>query len=882
MGFFFEANKPARLTGPSKSSVGLLHRAGCKACPLDKAACRTPKMEPSGGEGVYILGANPTAAADKKGVPMTGTPKDFMLGCIPRSHIPSLRYNNIVRTAAGQKLTQVMIECCRPSIIADIEDMQPKAIIGLGEDVLHWALNQSGMRKWTGRHIPIKIGEHICWFFPLSDPAEVMKTRKYEWNESEEEFTFRLQVADAFRQIDLLPDAPEPHDAEYAREGIVQIDGSNGTADLELLADMLARLGKEGHAGVDYETNGVRGYNKGKKLLTMAIAGREECLAVALRHSRAKWSKSHLEQALKLIEDWLYEAACRKVSHSLPFELEWSALNFGKEVVRATRWEDTVTQAWVLDERNKMGKPDCLSLEFLCIQYFGLNIKALNTLETDDLDDAPLDLVLEYNGIDAKYHRHLFLRQALRIKQEGFTAQYEHMLARIPACVLSQIKGVPINQARVRNFKRYYDENLKLIMEDIQASEAARAFKKKYGKTFDPGNNKEVLKLITEVLQEDATNKKEKQSSGLEVLERIDDPIADFILEWRSDDKARSTYVLSVYEGDAAIPRAEHLHDDGLIHPTISTTRTDTSRTASNDPNAQNWPKHKKSKVVRSQIEPEEDERVVSFDYAGIQARNIAMESLDPAFIESFWTGYDPHGDWSKWLAEKAGSDWKYVHAAGGLKAFFKDKDQMKASRSKVKNGFVFPTFFGAQPRGIAIALDVEQEIIAEAQELLFQQFPLVKEWQDSIREHYAEHGWITGLSGIRRRAPCSPNQLINAPIQADEAWIVLDAMDRISQLAVPAPRAKRILDLSADYAWHLQPNMEIHDDLTFIWPKKEIDTLAPIIISEMLAVPYKWAHVVPIEIEMSVGTNWSNCKEIGKFRSDTWKDRGYRREDYA
>lgn len=891
MGFFYASNKADRNVGPSKQSVDLLHRAGCQACPLDKAKCKNPKMEPSGEGSVYILGANPTGEADRKGYPLVGAGKDALIESVPNKYRGDLRYNNIVRTAAGQNLTSIMIECCRPSIIADIEEFKPKAIIGLGEDVLRWMLpGMSRITKWTGRHIPVKIGEHVCWFMPISDPVEILKTKRFDWADSEEQFAWKLQVKKAFALIESLPDAPEPHTKEQARADITYIDGSNGEDDLDRLEAFLAKADKEGHSGFDYETNRLRGYNKGSKLLSVGIGLRDETLALALSHRQTKWSKKLLKEVYAILADWLMTTPSRKISHNLGFELEWTGLEFGREFVRSGRWEDTQTQAWLLDERQNLGKPDAHSLEFLCMQYFGINIKALNVLETDDLDNSPLELVLEYQGIDAKYHRKLFLKQSSALHQAGLLPQYENMLSRIATCVLTQIKGVPISQAQVGKFKKFYENNIGEVEAEIASTAAAKLFKKRFAKPFEPSNNKDVLALITEILKEDATNKKEKQSSGLEVLERIDDPIAPLILEHRSLAKGLSTYVLPVYAGDKDQPRSEHLYEDGLIHPTISTTKTDTSRTASDKPNSQNWPKHKATKIVRAQIEPEyDDERIVSFDFAGIQARNIAMESLDDSFIKTFWTGYDPHAAWAKWFAEQAETDWKFVHQAGSVKSFFDKKNStiFKAARSKIKNGFVFPTFFGAQPRGIAVALDIDQDIVTNAQEALFEEFPGVKVWQDSIKDHYQEHGWISGLTGIRHRAPRSPNQLINAPIQADEAWIVCDAFTRISKLAsqndaLHQQKAMDGLRKRQIDRWNLQPNMEIHDDLTFIWRKRDIDYLAPIIITAMLAVPFKWAHVVPIEIEMSVGTNWSNCVEVGKFRSDTWTDLGYKRADYA
>lgn len=857
MGFFHAANKPDRLTGNSKTSAELLHRAGCNACPLNDAKVKNPKMGPRGpiDAQVYVLGATPTARADRLNKPWTGPGWERFMDLVPRAYRENIRYNNIVRTAAGKNITPTMIECCRPSVIKDIEAVKPLAIFGIGEDVLQWATNQAGIRKWTGRALPIKVGEHACWFFPLSDPTELSRQRKYEWNESEEELAWRFEVKRAFEQLDRLgkPIVDTKDDATF---GLEYIDGSGGEKDLARVKVALDKMHTEPVVGFDYETNRLRGFNRGSKILTVALSGASVTHCIAVGHKKAFWTKEQRERVHAMLEGFLYTYTGRLVSHQLNFELEWSALFYGREVVRAARWEDTVTQAWLIDERNKMNKPDCLSLEFLTLLYFGLNIKTLNDLDTAKLDDSPLDQVLEYNGIDAKYHRHLFLAQRAILLSLGLAEQYEQMLSRVPTAVLTSIKGVPIKQATVRKFKKKYETNLALIEADIADTPAAKAFKRQMGKTFEPSNPKDVLALITKVLKLDATNKADKQSSGYEVLERIKDPIAELIIEHRSVAKSLSTYVLPVLEGSA------HVYEDGLIHPNISTTRTLTSRTASDEPNSQNWPKHDGGSVIRAQIAPEDDERIVSFDYSGIQARNIAMESLDDNFIQSFWDEADIHKRWAKRSVEL----FKNYTGLAGMKEFLADATKAKAARQHSKNNFVFPSFFGAQPRGIAINTGIDQDDVATMQDELFGEYPGIKEWQDKLLAHYQKHGWISGLTGIRRRAPCSPNQLINAPIQADEAWIVCDAWTRLSKMD----------DV------RLQANMEIHDDLTFIWKKKDIDRLAPIVIKTMIATPFKWAHVVPIAIEMSVGMDWSNGVEVGKYSSATYAKKGYDRLEFA
>src|SRR5216684_2280020 len=95
--------------------------------------------------------------------------------------------------------------------------------------------------------------------------------------------------------------------------------------------------------------------------------------------------------------------------------------------------------------------------------------------------------------------------------------------------------------------------------------------------------------------------------------------------------------------------------------------------------------------------------------------------------------------------------------------------------------------------------------------------------------ESYEELGYVECLTGRRRRGPMSLNQVINSPVQGTAAEIVLDGMSRLSEIGDP----------------ELQPEINIHDDLTFCRvPIKKIDTIAERVIDEMLDVPFDWVNV--------------------------------------
>jgi DNA polymerase I-like protein with 3'-5' exonuclease and polymerase domains len=100
-----------------------------------------------------------------------------------------------------------------------------------------------------------------------------------------------------------------------------------------------------------------------------------------------------------------------------------------------------------------------------------------------------------------------------------------------------------------------------------------------------------------------------------------------------------------------------------------------------------------------------------------------------------------------------------------------------------------------------------------------------------------------------------SVNQVYNSPVQGTAAEIVMEGMSRLSETGDP----------------ELQPEINIHDDLTFVRvPKKRIDEVAEKVLNEMLDVPFDWVNV-PITVEVSCGEDWESMEEIGDFSSDEW-----------
>jgi len=813
-----------------------LYAQGCDACTLRKEwpHLEHPNMKPAGSDEplVYMLGEAPGAQEDERGVPFVGAAGKVLRFRVPTEWVPHLRWNNCVRTRPpnNRDPTDLELECCRRSIVEDIEATKPKAIFGFGNVPLRWAFRQSRITNWEGRRVPIQIGSHRCWFFPFVHPSYLARLRKFKPHSqdqypSDAEFAFALALQRAFDSIETLPE-PDIHTRERAQENLEWVTGSEPDA-LSRVIEHVRHASTLPSAGLDYETNTERPYSKDAKILTVAIATKDKSFAFPLYHPHAGWDHRDRRAVEDELHNFLY-SNCRKISHSLAFEQEWSAYFYGKECLHDGKWADTMSQAFILDERR-----GCLSLDFLCLQYFGLNIKAIDNLDRANLEKAAVVDVLRYNALDAKYHRLLYLEQRKRLRDEGLMEVYQHQITRIPTFVLTSMLGLTFDQDVVKRYYTRYKKRADKILAKLHETNTGKRFKRLRGHDIKPWSAPDVQFIFHRMLKfgEGGTDEK--------ALKKFDHPIARIILNWRKASKLLGTYIEPVMEGSKLV------YPDGRTHGVYKTTATRTNRTSADGPNIQNQPK-RNAKEIRSMLRPGDGLVVVPFDYGQIQARNVAMESEDAALVKAFWDRYDIHSAWMERVIE-------LVPKWGGGKEALKDGETRSKLRNRAKNEIVFPLFFGSQAKSVAASLEVPERVGEKIYEEFWGAFPDIKRWHERIRKDYYRKGYVTGKSGFRRRAPISINQLINSPIQADEAKIVCDAMTRLSRRG-------------------LQASMEIHDDLTFIWREDDVETLAKAVIEEMVNVPFKWAQIVPIVVEMSIGKDWGNTKKVGDFSSDTWK----------
>lgn len=845
MSFFFkEVSATAAKRSGESVPIALLHQLECQVCPLDKVYCLNPKMAPTGAKHptVYMLGEAPGATEDKEGKQFVGESGQFLRQYIPKRWEKHLRWNNCVRTRPPKNRTpsQAEVEACRPSVERDIAATKPFAIFGFGSIPLRWALGVDGIKNWRGRRVPLLINGHPVWFYPMYHPSYMIRM-----NQAVLTKTFEWDLDRAFADLDTLDACAPPPSKIECLKGIEVFDKGSSSA-LKKIEQALHEFDSPNTiVGIDIETEGTRPYSKGD-LLCWAVGTKDRVIAVPKDHPKHGWSGELRDRVDAAFVQFLVKSKCLKIAHNVSFELEWLIHRYGRELVAdRKRWGCTMVQAYLLDERNA---GEMFKLNTLTRIHFGFWVKDLCEVSgrVAHLRNEPIKSVLEYCAVDAKWAAHLFETQRARLQELGMENVYTEQVRRVPTITLTQLKGLHVDQTTVAQYQQELTSKLDSIHSRVKNDPDVKRFSARAHHTLNPLSNPDLVVFFRDVLQRTEGNTGVGYSTDESVLKRIDHPVSKLILELRTLTKLKSTYLDSVAVG------GKFLHGDEMIHTTLNSVFTDTGRLSSDSPNIQNYPKREHA-WIRKIVYAPEGYMFCAMDHGQLEARVIAMASKDKVLVDALWTGYDIHMDWAKRFAEADGS------LIGG-KEFLDDPKVMKKFRSDVKNKIVFPAFFGSISDSIAENLGISTGLCSELMAEFWDMFVGVKKWQDELRKFYYTHGYVECLTGRRRHYPLRSNQIINTPIQGTASDIVIDGMNRASEWA-------------QDHDFALQPILNIHDDLTFRFVVEEprFGDCVEVAIDSMLACEYNFINV-PLTVEVSVGKNWYEMKEVGTFSTVDWK----------
>ena len=351
------------------------------------------------------------------------------------------------------------------------------------------------------------------------------------------------------------------------------------------------------------------------------------------------------------------------------------------------------------------------------------------------------------------------------------------------------------------------------------------------GHEFTITSPKQVGTVLFEELKISDKARKTKTgqySTSEEVLESLHDkhPIVEKILAHRALKKLLSTYV-------DALPKLINART-GRVHTSFNQAVTATGRLSSSNPNLQNIPvRGEDGREIRKAFVPDDDCTFFSADYSQIELRIMAHLSGDEHMIADFNAGHD-------------------IHAATAARIFHKPIEEVSRDERRKAKTANFGIIYGISAFGLSERLSIPR---GEAKELIdsyFETYPKVKEYMNACIDRAKERGYILTEFKRRRYLPdinsrnatvrgYAERNAVNAPIQGTAADIIKVAMIAIDRrLREEQLQTKMIL--------------QVHDELNFSVPQRELDTVRHLVVEEMERA---FRMRVPLLAECGDGANW-------------------------
>jgi DNA polymerase-1 len=301
------------------------------------------------------------------------------------------------------------------------------------------------------------------------------------------------------------------------------------------------------------------------------------------------------------------------------------------------------------------------------------------------------------------------------------------------------------------------------------------------------------------------------------------------ILNCRSISKLKSTYV-------DALPLLINPQTRRL-HTSLNQTVAATGRLSSTEPNLQNIPvKGDYGLRIREAFVAPEGHALLCADYSQIEPRILAHLSQDARLVAIFAKSED-------------------IHMATAMEIFNLPAGHITKDMRRAAKTVVFGIVYGISPFGLSQNIGVPQAEAKKYIETFFERFPAVRALMDrNIAEGKAK-GYTTTILGRRRPIPelqsgdpvqrsVGERMAVNSPIQGSAADLIKVAMINVHRtLQQELPDVRMIL--------------QVHDELIFEVPEKELDAAKRLIQGEMEAVGKHLELSVPLKVDVGVGKNW-------------------------
>ena len=531
------------------------------------------------------------------------------------------------------------------------------------------------------------------------------------------------------------------------------------------------------------------------------------------------------ETVIKKLKPLLEDKSVKKIGQNIKFDF----IVLYKQGINMNSMEDTMLMSYVLDAGKNRHNMDTLSE--IHLQHKTISFKEIVGTGKKEINfsDVELDKAMEYAAEDADITYRLYKIFSKNLKLEKLTNIYEIFeKPLIKILAFMEIEGIKIDNKFLKVLSEKFEKKIsKLEKEVFKISK----------KEFNIASPKQLGEIIYNDLKIAVLKKTRKGSfatnaSVLEDLAFKGHEFPKLILDWRQVSKLKNTY-------SDALP--EHINPNTKrVHTSFLLAATTTGRLGSSDPNLQNIPiKSEDGKDIRKAFIAEKGFTLISADYNQIEMRILA----DLAEVKEL---------------KKAFSNNEDIHSLTASQVFNVDIKKVDQDMRRKAKAINFGIIYGISQYGLAKQINVSNHEADEFLNAYFLKFPEIKIYMDNTIKFCRKSGYVTNIFGRRSHfngindknfnvRNFQERAAINAPIQGSASEIMRLAMIRLNKKfeSIKNNKSKILL--------------QIHDELIFEVPVKEVKNITEIIKDEMTSVTKSDLHTfsTPLTVDVNTGDNW-------------------------
>ena len=512
------------------------------------------------------------------------------------------------------------------------------------------------------------------------------------------------------------------------------------------------------------------------------------------------------------------------------FNIKFSAVLLAQHGITLRNVEDAQLMSYALDAGRNAHGLDGLAERWLghaVIGYGDLIGSGKNKLAFDQVE---IDKATAYSGEYVDVILRLWRALKPRLVAERMNVVYE-TLERPLVSVLARMerRGISIDRQVLSRLSGDFAQTAARVEAEIQ--EIA-------GEPINVGSPKQLGDIIFGKmgLPGGSKTKTGAWSTSAQVLDELAVQGHDFpkkILEWRQVSKLKSTYT-------DALP--EYVHPQThRVHTTYALAATTTGRLSSNEPNLQNIPvRTEDGRKIRRAFIAAPEHKLVSADYSQIELRLLAEIADIPVLKQAFHDGLD-------------------IHAMTASEMFgvpIKDMPSEVRRRAKAIN---FGIIYGISAFGLANQLGIAREEASTYIKKYFERFPGIRAYMDQTRDFCRANGYVETLFGRKCHYP--DIKASNASVRAFNERAAINARLQGSAADIIRRAMIRMEDALAEKNLSAQMLLQVHDELIFEVPEKEVAATLPVVQHVMQDAPFPAVLLsVPLQVDARAANNWDEA----------------------